>query len=519
MKALTYLFFVKIKAGIRNTFSKWSSGLLTAVALLFFVGMAVLIFTSKDVLQSQMVSHAMNIEGMLTMFCGYVLFFLSIMVFQKRTAIVTSNDANYIFAGPFSKRMILGYLLVDTLKGTFIFAFFSAMYLLFMMSAYSLTVTFVLMLLFGSFIMFYFTFVMITFFYFWEMDSPIAKKIKYLFFACVLLFVGALILISVAQTGWSLESGIKRFISDPLFYWTPVIGWVKYGLMSQVEGNTIGVLIGFGSSLLACLAFTFLTLNIKGDFYEQAIQDAEWVTNLKKRAKENPADVRGNQKVKEGIVVHYKTGAAAIWSKELLIMKKTNTFINKQVLLMLLMYLAIAYFMGRDFMFYQFFILIVVMTGVTTDSTVQELKIPYIYLLPDIALNKMIYLILPQVFRMVIILLFAFVPCLFLFNTSILDVLIAFLQSLGFAMIFIAGNLWSIRILKQNSNAVTEQFIKMGLMMAAMIPSIVVMVIVLMATSNLMLASLVNTVINLVLGVLFIYLCKSMLNGVNIMAE
>lgn len=520
MNALIYLFFVKIKAMIRNIFSKKASLIFTGIGILSFVGLIFLMLEARKSPAVNMMVQVQSIHGYLTMFSGYVLFFMSIMVFQKRMAVVTSNDANYIFAGPFSRQLILGYLLVETIEGSLLYAFFSAVYMLFIMVGVPMSVTFIVLLILGSFLMFYFVFGAITFFYFWEMDSSIAKKVKLGFMIAILTLIGILLLISVANANWQVEAGLTQFMQDPIFYLIPVIGWVKYGLIAVVEGNVLGVLLGFGASFGVCAIITWLTVNIKGDFYEQAIQDAEWVTELKERTKKDSTDPQGNRKIKEIKSVQFREGAGAIRSKNLLIMNKTNGWVTKQTLLLTALYLLIAYINGRDFTFYQFFILIVVMTSVTSDSMMKELKTPYIYLIPDKPIQKLINLVIPQILKIMVMLIIALAPCLLLFEVGILDLAAAYIQNLGFALVFIASSLWSVRILKTSTGVVAEQYIKMLMMIIAALPSLLVQVVLLLAFGqSLMITAFLSSLINLLMGILLIYSCRSILAGANVMAD
>ena len=79
--------------------------------------------------------NVQSVQSWMMIFCGYVLFLMTIMILQKRTAIVTRDDAQFIFAGPFTRKQTLAYLLIDTVYGGLIYALIAVAYILLMMSS------------------------------------------------------------------------------------------------------------------------------------------------------------------------------------------------------------------------------------------------------------------------------------------------------------------------------------------------------------------------------------------------
>ena len=64
------------------------------------------------------------------------------------------------------------------------------------------------------------------------------------------------------------------YIKSDLFYIVPVFGWMKLVLVAYVEQNYQLVLLGFGCLLGIIILVYALFINYKGNFYEQALQDA-----------------------------------------------------------------------------------------------------------------------------------------------------------------------------------------------------------------------------------------------------
>ena len=167
MKALVYLFLIKQKAMVRKIFSRPSSAILTLLGIAFFIFLMVSVSQQQQQLSALM--NVQSVSGWMMLYCGYLLLLLTVMILQKRTAIVTRDDAQFIFAGPFTRRQTLGFLLVQTVQGSLLYAVIAVLYMLLLMSVnVVLTPGLVMALIAGSLLMFYFVFALITWFYFWE---------------------------------------------------------------------------------------------------------------------------------------------------------------------------------------------------------------------------------------------------------------------------------------------------------------------------------------------------------------
>ncbi len=296
MNALSYLFFVKLKAQLRRLFSKPTSAIVT----LLVVGVLRIFYlfggaeSGNDVGNDER-SVSAGLDDVVLRLCAVL---MTIMILQKRSAIVTRDDAQFIFAGPFTRKQTLAYLLIETVEGSLLYALIAVAYILMMMSStVILTVPLVLSLILSSLLMFYFAFALFTWFYFLELVKPRAKWLKYGFLAVLLGFIGLIAIRNVGFDGGGIQSTITRFVADPLFNWVPVFGWCKMALIGLVSQDMTTCLIGFAATLLVCAGITALILNVKGDFYEQAIMDAEWISELRQNARVRRSSGGTNEKV------------------------------------------------------------------------------------------------------------------------------------------------------------------------------------------------------------------------------
>ena len=518
MNALSYLFFVKLKAQLRRLFSKPVSAIVTLFVLAFF-GFSIYSAVSNREMMSAMM-NVQSVQGWMMLFCGYVLFLMTVMILQKRSAIVTRDDAQFIFAGPFTRKQTLAYLLIETVEGSLIYALIAVAYILMMMSStVILTVPLVLSLILSSLLMFYFAFALFTWFYFLELVKPQAKWIKYGFLAVLLGFIGLIAIRNVGVDG-GIQSTITRFVADPLFNWVPVFGWCKMALIGLVSQDMTACLIGFAATLLVCAGITALILNVKGDFYEQAIMDAEWISELRQNARARRAQSQTHEKVVSVKQARFGSGAAALVSKNLLILRKTRRLLSLQEVLLIVIYLGIVWMNGQGFSFYQLFVLIVLFTSAKTDRIAQDLRVFYLYLIPDRPMKKLAALMVPSMLHIVAVVFASLVLCPFVLGSSWAELVPAALMMTGFGWLFLSASLVCLRLMKSRSTPLMEQMIKMVFCLILAIPyGITVVTLVMIPGVPAFMIQLAGLIVNGVIGLACLALATPLLSGNNLMAD
>lgn len=525
MQALTYLFFTKIKASIRNIFSNAVSGIITFVSVVFVVGLIYLLFTIDPSMH-----EAATMGDIYTLVMGYIgamFVFATILFFQKRTALVYKADANYIFSGPFSRRTVLNYVLIDSVKAGFLYALFASFYMC-MMSAYipGVTLEFVGFSTLTSLIMMFVIIASITYFYLLELTNPNAKNIKRGVIIVIGILAVCLFAKSFLQTPTDLKGAFQNFLADPLFYGIPLFGFTKMALMGFAENNMLLMALGIGLNLIICIVLWMLVINIPGEFYEKVMEDAEWADEVLKQARQGKTRGEMDKKLTDVKNASFKEGAGAISSKNILVLRKTKNWIRLQEIFLMIFYLFLVIMMDMNYTFYQYYILIILVASANNDFMIQDLKIHYIYLIPDKPFKKIMHLILPMIIKMSLSVIFGLTIGFIYFRVSLTEYLVSIINILSYGMMFTAGSIWSIRLLKSGNNAFAEQMIKMGVMLAACIPAVALTIAVLFITDGniaydtlMTLISAVSLIANALVGFVFVFLAKDMMNGANIMAD
>ncbi len=512
MNALFYLSFKKTWGIIRGWFKRPVSAILTVIAI-FLLGGALVGLAFEG-------SAGNNVEFSIISSIVVALY-VAIFVFSlisKNKALVFQNDASFVLSGPFSKKQVLGYLLMNVLlQNIWITVGFSAYILIFFRSAIGNLSNF--LVLFGS--MFVFSASVLVFTSYDYILEKTFYKYQMIKKIIVTLFVGGFFgigFLTVMNQPLSFAM-LTSIQSNEMLHVYPLFGWFMAMMFHGYEGSVL--LMMFYGSLIAFVGMIagYLFFNTKLDFYEAAIQDSERVQVIVDKAKSgNSADLlmmNATIKEKQGV---FRPGAWAIWSSFVLQMRKSNQFIRIGDLIFFLMYTVIAYFTG-SLETYRFMLSLVVFISINNETIIYELKRPYVYLIPEKAFKKLAILILPMVYRMVIVTILGGIASMFVFHQNIVQAVFFVLSLWGIALILISGSVLTLKLLKGSKNPFVEQLLRLLVIVIAMLPSIVVMVVITFTAipftdpSWPIVFSMVVLLINGAFAVLIIKLSSSMLLG------
>lgn len=271
MGILFKLWLLKLKGTIRNLFKHKLSGVFVIIMIIFY---GVIIISLFNIDNTQMISTNKNdFHISILILIGFLALLLFSTLMQSKKALFYGEDAFYLFTGPFTKRQIMSYLTFQTtvqsallsLIGLVIFAFFSVG------SGY--TFTFIFLAYLVSTLVVFFFLLLTDYLYVLSIGDEKYRIYSKLIPAIIIAFVALIIIVIYIQTG-NYKTLFIDFIKADLFYIVPVFGWMKLVLVAYVEQNYQLVLLGFGCLLGAIILVYALFINYKGNFYEQALQDA-----------------------------------------------------------------------------------------------------------------------------------------------------------------------------------------------------------------------------------------------------
>jgi hypothetical protein len=456
----------------------------------------------------------MDLSKLILLELGFLSVILISMILRKNTSLFLEEDAYYLFSGPFSEKQIMTYL---TFSNT-IQAFFIAMIGTFIFYSYSFDV-FVPGAL--GFLVFFVNFLVCLFFiiladtlYLYKISDNKHQKLGKIIIGVI---VGLAILVFgyfIIINKFDINTAFSEFVISKVFYLVPVVGFAKMILSSYVL-NEFGLMAIGLVLLLASITIVYLILlGFKGDYKEQVLIDSKVLTSMLKANKKAGFN-KSVREVKNGDVnVNYHKKAYAIFSKNWLMTKKTKSYIEPRILIIMVMYLAITFFTDLGFNFYLGMNVMMLFVVVSTSEILTELKNYQLYLIPDTSFNKIKAVIILPTLQALVYNFVSLTVAAVLLQAPILSYVSGILLSTGIIFVFVAGSVLSVSLLKESTNLMLESLIRMIIMFVGLVPSGFVAFFVLVSISNIsfaiVLVSLVTLLINFLIAFIILYLSRTM---------
>lgn len=517
MKSLFYLSMTKWKGTIRNQFRSISSAILTIFMVLLYGGLFVAVF----LIPSDAMSEVMNMQFNTALLMGLgVLALLCVTVLMnKRKALVYDTDAFYLFAGPYTRKQINGFILVQTWFQSAIYGLICSYVTAMMSFGSGFTVS---MMLF-SFVIYWlimaFFLTLTDYIYLWSLVKKKHEIWNYVVVLLVVFSAAAVFFLSVQRTGYDLKNGYMDFALSREFYMVPFFGWGKWAINAFSQGNYVSMLWGIPLLVGCNLVLGILFLHFQKDIVEQAVEDAKSVSDYMRKVRANKGNSIMDTKKVKGIKGEFPEGAKAIFYKNMLMMRKTGNFLRKQDIFVIVLYFVISYVCMPGHRFYMFcYMMMIWMFGLMNDAELLgDLKNYQIYLIPEKPLKKLFYAVIPAYLKIGIILGTAIIFSGVLNRMPVLDIVQYALMLLGYAMIFLAGTVLSVRLLKSRTNVMMENLLRMLIILVCAIPSSVLGVLCYFIFRDLnmivMVTSIFTLVLNFGVSILIMVACQGMMNG------
>lgn len=513
MNNLIKLSFTKKKAKLRSIFSKPVSGIFTLFIIICYAAMFIPVFDTegKEPIDAIMTSiYIMLVLAMTLMICLMTLL-------QKRQALFFEEDSYYLFIGPFSNRQILAYGVIDSIFMSFLTALICVSLPMLIVAATAvLPISYILLGMFiSTLIIFLFT-MMSQYIYLKDLVREAKSHTKKVIGFAFILAIAGFLAYSYFSTGSDIKAGLMNFLLSKEFYYVPIIGWAKYALEGLLTNDWLAVFLGSGLLVAMSVILSMMLVRIKGYFYEKAMVDAVEYSEFYKKAMSGEAVENEHKKYHEA-AVHYRKGEGAIFSKSLLVLKKSRTIFTQQDMISLVGVLIFGFLVLSDVIAYGGFVLLYLMNTSGTSSLIEELKMNYIYLIPGNPFKKLVNTLIVPILKTVLLSATMMAASYFMFDMSLLEWLVGIVMIVSFVFVFYAGNIVSIRVLKSRANKMLEATLRMLIVAATCALSVGILWLIHHFTGNLImnLAVLVPMVVgfNLVISSLLIYACSSMMNG------
>jgi len=360
------------------------------------------------------------------------------------------------------------------------------------------------------------------------------KTVKIVAIAVNVIFV-ALTFMSLYKSCGSVEGirllGFKGIVTAAgTTLWAkifPVAGWVNLIYSGIVVKNTVWLLVGIITTVMAITGLIMLFLKGDVDYYETAMAGAQKVADAKeaKKAGLDTDTAKLNRKIKVGKeTLNGGWGASAFMYRHLFENKRATKFFFVNQLSILYRIITVGYMaimsktdgeMGAKTSLIAGFAMMIMLNAVIFGGgkTVLEFNKPYIYMVPEKASSKLFSCIVSELPEMI----FDSILCAgimgYFAKLDLLACVGVFVMMIVFDLLFELMALLSIRIFRSLGRVLLvmlRTFMGYAVVFAAMIPAIIVYVV----TKSMFFMALTAAGVGVVILLILLVIAKDMIDKV-----
>ena len=506
--ALVYLVLTRIKGTVRYFVRKPIQAILSGIVFLAVLVFLYMTSTRKTVIPESFLTRV----GFMLMIGAMPLLVLMIFVYNKHSALLYLNDANYLFVGPFNQRQVKNYLLWLSFQQMITIGVGATLYFSFFFNFLIFDGLMVLKAMVFLCLSILLTLMYFNYYYLVNNSKECPSKINT--WLPVLTIAMMLVVFITSNFGYFDVGFLQLFentVSRPWFQWVPFVGWA-----SAVQANQI--LIGYGFRLVFSIVYIVLFYKFEGDYYEKATQDAVMATVLKskmiesKNSQETLDSLKDSKKLSRIGKVTFLKGGWSLFSRQLLQMMKTKQLLSINQLMILGIYTTISLMSGDAVMFK--LMMISVLFTLNLDSVELELKRHFIYLIPDSDFKKAMAVIGVKVIQSFVYVCFTFVVSIVAFKEPLGDSIFFSTNLLIVSFLYLSILLLSMRFIGFSKNQLLKILVTIVIYAIALIPTMLVFV-VLYYTNNftLEIMTVTNLFINFFIAFIILHFASGVLSG------
>ena len=466
-----------------------------------------------------------------------ILYFISIPVLRKGLSSGTSffslSDVANIFVAPISERTVLIYGVGRRLAAMILLAVTFAAYGGILVNLFKLGMTEVFILLGGIILMLIMVQLVTLMIFCLASNHPGRARLMKWMIYFLIFFPVVTALIYVFSKGISVEH-IYEAITLPVLDMIPFIGWMHGLVFGIMEGNITYIAVYSSLTavlvILSILAFMFTKL----DYYEDVLSRAEAHYEFEQAVREGKMSdkvMMGGRNIKlrrQGI--KKGRGASSIFFKHLLEGSRRSRFLLFNINTFVLLFIAFVIGFGilqakpdieRTIVYLASVIILAYVQFFFSASGdwVKELTKPYIYLIPDGAVKKLLMAAATGLIKPFTdgIITFAFLAAFT--GGNIIDPIIAALTYGSFGSLYIAANILAQRLVGIDSTGGVFITFYMTMIVLTMLPGIIAGLVVLSVFAG-SLGQIAATLLcapvliwNMIVTAIIFLVCRNLLNN------
>jgi hypothetical protein len=480
MKALSYLLLTTLKNRILSLRKKPALLVLYGIILLGVVGMVIIYSIMPE--EVEVNRSFADIRILYAIVTGVGLLFLFSFIstgLSTGSTLFSMADVGLLFVAPQSPKKILLYGLIKQAGTTFISAIFILYQVGTLKQSFGLQMSSIFYIFIIYAILIFFCQLLSIAVYIYTNGDSTKKKFIKVILGGLFLFVGVLIYLEYLNNSGDIMTSVLNVVEMKAFQFVPVIGWAVMFLSSAINGSMLYVLISLLLFLVSAIGIIILFTSGEADYYEDVLHSTEVTFNRLQDAKNGKNTIYSMKKVK---VKEKQTGMkggkghSAIFYKHLLEIKRSSrfTYIDNYTIFTTVGAAVLCKIINEEFAVY---IVLGILVYIQFFMTIlgrlsMELSKPYIYLIPEKSLKKVVSASLTTLMKPWIDGVFIFTATSIVSNTSPLLNLFLAIAYASSGAIFVSYALLCQRIFGGQPNKFISAMVGIGLFMVVIAPGI-----------------------------------------------
>ena len=427
-------------------------------------------------------------------------------------------DVNFLFPSPLNKRNILFYALIQQIGTSMLIGLFILFQYTMLHVSYNLSF-FGLLLIFLSYsLTVFFSQTAAMFLYTFISDSDKKKAAAKTALFAVIFALLAYIGLHVLQNKTDIVKALAAAGNGLPVLLFPFAGWMGGFAGNILKGNYILSALWLTLSVVGFLVMLAAMSKSKREYYEDVLASTETMQSALFAAKEGVAPEAAPRVIKVGKSgIGKGKGSSVFFYKHLLENRRASKFfLSPMSIVFIFSTIGFSFFLKSSGILPSFFFSIYMMIfSVALGRFNRELTKPYIYLIPEPSLNKMIYSLaesLPtQLFESALTL----IPVSIIVDASVAECIMCIAARVSFAALFLSSSVLIDRIWGGSMPKIAGMFVFLLVDVILAIPgaalSIVLISFGIVPISEVFTMTICITVCNLPVAALVLYLCRNML--------
>jgi hypothetical protein len=345
-------------------------------------------------------------------------------------------------------------------------------------------------------------------------DDGRKRIVRTIYIAVIAAFLAYIAVSSLGAQAQMLPKAVAA-VNGPVVGLFPVSGWIGRALAGILLGNVIETVFGLALCALLLAAMVCLITYGKQDFYEDVLKSSEIAQSAITARKEGRVGDASPSRVKVGRTgIARGLGASVFYYKHSLENRRARLLILEPMSLTFAVIVIIMAVFTRKAGLLAVFptATIFQIFTVALGRFNKELTKPYIYMIPEPPLKKMLYALAESLPSTILEALIIFIPVALIQGASPAVALLCIVARISFAFLLTAVNIAVDRLWGGSSSKTMVMLLYFAILIAMAAPGIVLASILgVMYQGSLTVIFLSFTVANIPVALLVLFLCRNML--------